>query len=299
MVARLVKVAAACAAVLWLSCVFRSDAAASGADRVDLAEHHRNALRARARRPRRRRLDLLPVSGGGAAVAEGRQLHAAGHGTDRPASPRPGHRPCRSAQRAAAAVGARHRIRSPWIAAHWRASIRRFARLARRPARLTAPRASSPTSRPDWRRCARRPRRVHRERCWSSSAGSPARSAISIAVGRGSYLNDLVTIAGGVNVLDDPRPAGVSAHLDGDGHRLDPDVIVDAGDMGETEAEHRRRQPTTERLWRQQAHVQGGAGRTPSMPSRATPSSSRVRASSRRPRRWRAGWLRPGPSSAC
>ena len=37
--------------------------------------------------------------------------------------------------------------------------------------------------------------------------------------------------------------------------RLEPDVIVDAGDMGETEEEHRRRQPTTERLWRQQLHV--------------------------------------------
>ena len=37
--------------------------------------------------------------------------------------------------------------------------------------------------------------------------------------------------------------------------RLDPDVIVDVGDMGETEEEHRRRQPTTERLWRMQPHV--------------------------------------------
>ncbi|HMF60523.1 MAG TPA: hypothetical protein VK595_09130, partial [Vicinamibacterales bacterium] len=32
----------------------------------------------------------------------------------------------------------------------------------------------------------------------------------------------------------------------------DPDVIVDAGDMGDTVAEHVRRQTVTESLWRQQ-----------------------------------------------
>ena len=76
-----------------------------------------------------------------------------------------------------------------------------------------------------------------------------------IAVGRGSYLNDLVTIAGGTNVLDDPRLPEYPRISMETVIRLDPDVIVDAGDMGETEDEHRRRQPTTERLWRQQVHV--------------------------------------------
>jgi ABC-type Fe3+-hydroxamate transport system substrate-binding protein len=37
--------------------------------------------------------------------------------------------------------------------------------------------------------------------------------------------------------------------------RLAPDVIVDAGDMGDTTEEHRRRQPATERLWREQVNV--------------------------------------------
>jgi iron complex transport system substrate-binding protein len=76
-----------------------------------------------------------------------------------------------------------------------------------------------------------------------------------IAVGRGSYLTDLVTIAGGINVLDDPRLPEYPRISTETVIRLDPDIVVDAGDMGETEAEHRRRQPTTERLWRQQVHV--------------------------------------------
>ena len=62
-------------------------------------------------------------------------------------------------------------------------------------------------------------------------------------------------IAGGINVLDDPRLPEYPRISMETVIRLDPDVIVDAGDMGETEAEHRRRQPTTERLWRQQTHV--------------------------------------------
>lgn len=76
-----------------------------------------------------------------------------------------------------------------------------------------------------------------------------------VAVGRGSYLNDLVKIAGGVNVLDDaglPEYPRISMETV---IRLQPDLIVDAGDMGDFEAEHRRRRPGTERLWRQQTQV--------------------------------------------
>jgi iron complex transport system substrate-binding protein len=76
-----------------------------------------------------------------------------------------------------------------------------------------------------------------------------------IAVGRGSYLNDLVRVAGGRNVLDDPSLPEYPRISMETVIRLDPDVIVDAGDMGETEEEHRRRQPATERLWRQQPDV--------------------------------------------
>ena len=76
-----------------------------------------------------------------------------------------------------------------------------------------------------------------------------------IAVGRGSYMNDLVTVAGGVNVLDDPRLPDYPRISMETVIRLAPDLIVDAGDMGDTVEEHVRRQPTTERLWRQQANV--------------------------------------------
>jgi iron complex transport system substrate-binding protein len=76
-----------------------------------------------------------------------------------------------------------------------------------------------------------------------------------VGVGRESYLNDLVKMAGGINVLDDPRLPEYPRISMETVIRLEPDLIVDAGDMGETEEEHRRRQPTTERLWRQQALV--------------------------------------------
>lgn len=76
-----------------------------------------------------------------------------------------------------------------------------------------------------------------------------------IAVGRGSYMNDLVTVAGGVNVLDDPRLPDYPRISMETVIRLAPDLIVDAGDMGDTVEEHVRRQPATERLWRQQANV--------------------------------------------
>jgi iron complex transport system substrate-binding protein len=76
-----------------------------------------------------------------------------------------------------------------------------------------------------------------------------------IAVGRGSYLHDLVRIAGGVNVLDDPRLPEYPRISMETVIRLSPDLIVDAGDMGETEAEHVRRRPTTEGLWRRQPNV--------------------------------------------
>jgi iron complex transport system substrate-binding protein len=76
-----------------------------------------------------------------------------------------------------------------------------------------------------------------------------------IAVGRGSYMNDLVTVAGGINVLDDPRLPDYPHISMETVIRLQPDLIVDAGDMGDTVEEHVRRQPATERLWRQQTNV--------------------------------------------
>ena len=78
---------------------------------------------------------------------------------------------------------------------------------------------------------------------------SPGTLTDLVAVGPGSYINDLIEIAGGKNVLaikGQPEYPRISMETV---LRLDPDVIVDTVDMGETEAERRLRQPINERLW--------------------------------------------------
>jgi iron complex transport system substrate-binding protein len=70
-----------------------------------------------------------------------------------------------------------------------------------------------------------------------------------VAVGPGSYINELIEIAGGRNVLaikGQPEYPRISMETV---LRLDPEVIVDTVDMGETDAERRLRQPINERLW--------------------------------------------------
>jgi iron complex transport system substrate-binding protein len=81
-----------------------------------------------------------------------------------------------------------------------------------------------------------------------------------VAVGRGSYVNDIVTAAGGVNVLDDPKLPDYPRISMETVIRLQPDLIVDAGDMGDTVEEHVRRQPITDRLWRRQLNVRAAQG---------------------------------------
>jgi iron complex transport system substrate-binding protein len=79
-----------------------------------------------------------------------------------------------------------------------------------------------------------------------------------IGAGPGSFLHDVIAAAGGVNVLGDkglPEYPQISMESV---IRLAPDVIVDAGDMGDSVEEHRRRQPFTERLWREQPNVAAG-----------------------------------------
>jgi iron complex transport system substrate-binding protein len=75
-----------------------------------------------------------------------------------------------------------------------------------------------------------------------------------IAVGPGSYLHDVATIAGGSNVLastalEYPRISMETVIS------LAPDVIVDVGEMGESPADSDRRRQITERLWRSQTLV--------------------------------------------
>lgn len=78
----------------------------------------------------------------------------------------------------------------------------------------------------------------------------PGMLADLVAVGPGSYLNDLIRIAGGTNVLDiagQPEYPRISMEAV---LRFDPDVIIDTVDMGDTDLERAERQPINERLWK-------------------------------------------------
>ncbi len=82
-----------------------------------------------------------------------------------------------------------------------------------------------------------------------------------VAAGRNSYLSDLVAIAGGVNVLSEegiPAYPRISMETV---IRLEPDVIIDAGDMGDRPEERERRRAATVALWRDKALPAAKAGR--------------------------------------
>lgn len=77
---------------------------------------------------------------------------------------------------------------------------------------------------------------------------TPGRLEGMIAVGKGSYLNELIRIAGGRNVLDDSPVA--YPHLSMEGIlRLNPDVIVDMGDMSVTESVTKAHIDAVRKLW--------------------------------------------------
>lgn len=80
---------------------------------------------------------------------------------------------------------------------------------------------------------------------------SPGRLERLIAVGKGSFLNELIAFAGGRNALADspvtyPR-ISVEAVM-----RVDPDVIVDMGDMAETVGVTEAHKQAVVKLWRSQ-----------------------------------------------
>jgi iron complex transport system substrate-binding protein len=108
--------------------------------------------------------------------------------------------------------------------------------------------------------------RASLDRVKDSVAGRPPRKILIVvgrrigtladlvAVGPGSYLNDIATIAGGVNVLasstlEYPRISMETVI------GLAPDVIVDVGEMGESPEDSLRREQVTEALWRRQTLV--------------------------------------------
>jgi iron complex transport system substrate-binding protein len=81
-----------------------------------------------------------------------------------------------------------------------------------------------------------------------------------IAVGGSSYLSDLAAVAGGTNVLAGGRFEYPRISME-TVIRLAPDVIIDAGDMGDLPEERRARRIVTEGLWKQQPVAAGRAGR--------------------------------------
>jgi len=104
------------------------------------------------------------------------------------------------------------------------------------------------------------------DRVKSTVAGQPARRVLvivgrrtgtltdMIAVGPGSYLHDLIGIAGGDNVmgsvkLEYPRVSMETVIS------LKPDVIIDVGEMGETPDSSEQRRTVTELLWAKQPLV--------------------------------------------
>jgi len=94
-------------------------------------------------------------------------------------------------------------------------------------------------------RAARRPRRT----VLLIIGRRPGMLADLVAVGRDGYLNDLIEIAGGRNLLaglvSSPYPRISMETV----IRLDPDVILDTVDMGETDAERRAREAANRQLW--------------------------------------------------
>ncbi len=78
---------------------------------------------------------------------------------------------------------------------------------------------------------------------------TPGRLEGMVAVGKGSYLNELIAMAGGANILADSAITYPRISLEAL-VRLQPDVIIDMGDMAETIGvtdEHKR---SVVSLWR-------------------------------------------------
>lgn len=77
---------------------------------------------------------------------------------------------------------------------------------------------------------------------------TPGRLDGMLAVGKGSYLNDLISAAGGRNVLADSPIAYPKISVEGV-LRLNPDVIVDMGDMTATTGVSADHIAAVVRLW--------------------------------------------------
>jgi iron complex transport system substrate-binding protein len=77
----------------------------------------------------------------------------------------------------------------------------------------------------------------------------PGTLADLVAVGPGAYLNELIEIGGGRNMLATDRMPEYPHISMETVLRLDPDVIIDTVDMGDTRDERAAREVTNGRLW--------------------------------------------------
>ncbi len=89
---------------------------------------------------------------------------------------------------------------------------------------------------------------------------TPARLDGMIAVGRGSFLNDLIRIAGGRNILFDSPVTYPKISLEAV-LRLTPDVIVDMGDMAATTGVTEGHRLSVIKLWETHPEVKAVASK--------------------------------------
>jgi iron complex transport system substrate-binding protein len=86
---------------------------------------------------------------------------------------------------------------------------------------------------------------------------NPGRLEGMVAVGKGSYLNQLLAIAGGRNLLADSALAYPKISLEGI-VRLKPDVIIDMGDMADTQGISEDHKRSVVELWRSRPEIRAG-----------------------------------------
>jgi iron complex transport system substrate-binding protein len=83
---------------------------------------------------------------------------------------------------------------------------------------------------------------------------NPGRLEGIIAVGKQSYLNELIDTAGGVNVFADSPISYPKVSLESL-IRMHPDLIVDMGDMAETAGVTEQQKRSVEALWRTRPEI--------------------------------------------
>lgn len=83
---------------------------------------------------------------------------------------------------------------------------------------------------------------------------TPGRLDGMVAVGKGSYLNELLAIAAGRNLLSDSALAYPKISLE-TVVRLQPDVIIDMGDMAETQGVSEEHKRSVIQLWKNRPEI--------------------------------------------